>query len=117
MSSASTWADEIKSDPKYQKHSPWHYVNMPLDKEYTDIQKNPNGDIVTTLKKCIRVLKDPESDKSDKAFYLKFLIHLVGDIHQPLHTGMFEDRGGNDIKLSFLRKAYKFSYCLGCPCY
>ena len=73
MSSASTWADEIKSDPKYQKHSPWHYVNMPLDKEYTDIQKNPNGDIVTTLKKCIRVLKDPGSDKSDKAFYLKFL--------------------------------------------
>ena len=108
MSSASTWADEIKSDPKYQKHSPWHYVNMPLDKEYTDIQKNPNGDIVTTLKKCIRVLKDPGSDKSDKAFYLKFLIHLVGDIHQPLHTGMFEDRGGNDIKLSFLGKPTNF---------
>ena len=108
MSSASTWADEIKSDPKYQKHSPWHYVNMPLDKEYTDIQKNPNGDIVTTLKKCIRVLKDPESDKNDKAFYLKFLIHLVGDIHQPLHTGMFEDRGGHDIKLSFLGKPTNF---------
>ena len=36
--------------------------------------------------------------------YLKFLIHLVGDIHQPLHTGKFEDRGGNDIKLTFLGK-------------
>ena len=34
MSSASTWADEIKSDPNYKKYSPWHYVNMPLDSEY-----------------------------------------------------------------------------------
>jgi hypothetical protein len=108
LASASTWADEIKSDPLYKKYSPWHYVNMPLDKEYSDIQKNPKGDIVTTLKKCIRVLKNPESSKESKSFYLKFLIHLVGDIHQPLHTGMFEDRGGNDIKLSFLGKPTNF---------
>ena len=108
MASASTWADEIKSDPLYQKYSPWHYVNMPLDKEYSDIQKNPKGDIVTTLKECIRVLKNPESSKESKSFYLKFLIHLVGDIHQPLHTGKFEDRGGNDIKLTFLGKPTNF---------
>jgi hypothetical protein len=108
IASASTWADEIKSDPLYQKYSPWHYVNMPLDKEYSDIQKNPKGDIVTTLKECIRVLKNPESSKESKSFYLKFLIHLVGDIHQPLHTGKFEDRGGNDIKLTFLGKLTNF---------
>ena len=39
MASASTWADEIKSDPLYQKYSPWHYVNMPLDKEYSRYSK------------------------------------------------------------------------------
>ena len=61
-----------------------------------------------TLKECIRVLKNPESSKESKSFYLKFLIHLVGDIHQPLHTGKFEDRGGNDIKLSFLGKPTNF---------
>ena len=104
----STYADEIRSDKKYNSYAPWHYVNMPLDKEYSDIQKNPKGDIVTTLKECIRVLKNPESSKESKSFYLKFLIHLVGDIHQPLHTGMFEDRGGNDIKLSFLGKPTNF---------
>ena len=108
MASASTWADEIKSDPLYKKYSPWHYVNMPLDKEYTDIKKNPNGDIVITLKECIRVLKNPESNRDSKIFYLKFLIHLVGDIYQPLHTGKFEDRGGNDIKLSFLGQPTNF---------
>jgi len=105
MANASTWADEIKSDPLYKQYSPWHYVNMPLDKEYSDIKKNEKGDIVSTLKKSIKVLKNPESTKELKSFYLKFLIHLVGDIHQPLHTGRFEDRGGNDIKLSFLGKS------------
>ena len=108
MASASTWADEIKSDPLYKKYSTWHYVNMPLDKEYKEIKKNPKGDIVMTLKECIKVLKNPESSKKSKSFYLKFLIHLVGDIHQPLHTGMFEDRGGNDIKLSFLGQPTNF---------
>ena len=45
MSAASTWADEIKSDPNYKKYSPWHYVNMPLDCEYDNSKKNPQGDI------------------------------------------------------------------------
>tara|TARA_B100000768_G_scaffold13407_1_gene12783 strand:- start:333 stop:1175 length:843 start_codon:yes stop_codon:yes gene_type:complete len=108
MANASTWADEIKSDPLYKQYNPWHYVNMPLDKEYSDIQKNQSGDIVSTLKESIKILKNPESTKELKSFYLKFLIHLVGDIHQPLHTGRFEDRGGNDIKLSFLGKSTNF---------
>lgn len=108
MANASTWADEIKSDPLYKQYNPWHYVNMPLDKEYSDIQKNQRGDIVSTLKESIKILKNPESTKELKSFYLKFLIHLVGDIHQPLHTGRFEDRGGNDIKLSFLGKSTNF---------
>jgi hypothetical protein len=108
MSAASTWADEIKSDPNYKKYSPWHYVNMPLDSEYNISKKNPQGDIVFALKKCIEILKDPNSKKKEKSFYLKFLIHLVGDIHQPLHTGRFEDRGGNDIKLTFLGEQTNF---------
>ena len=108
MSAASTWADEIKSDPNYKKYSPWHYVNMPLDSEYDISKKNPKGDIVFALKKCIEILKDPNSRQKEQSFYLKFLIHLVGDIHQPLHTGRFEDRGGNDIKLTFLGKQTNF---------
>jgi len=88
----------------YQKYSPWHYVNMPLDMEYENSKKNPKGDIVFALKQSIKILKNPDSAIEEKSFYLKFLIHLVGDIHQPLHTGKFEDRGGNDIKLTFLGK-------------
>ena len=88
MASASTWADEIKSDPLYQKYSPWHYVNMPLDMEYENSKKNPKGDIVFALKQSIKILKNPDSAIEEKSFYLKFLIHLVGDIHQPLHLSL-----------------------------
>jgi hypothetical protein len=78
---------------------------MPLDKEYHEINKNPKGDVVQAINKCIEVLKEENSSKELKSFHLKYLVHLIGDIHQPLHTGRFEDRGGNDIKLNFLGNA------------
>ncbi len=93
----STFADEIKSDDRYDKFKPWHYVNMPLDSDYESSEKNPEGDLVTGIAYCKSVIKDPSSSKADKAFYLKMLIHLIGDLHQPLHIGLKTDRGGNDV--------------------
>lgn len=95
----STYADEIKSDKKYDKYKPWHYINMPLDSNYEDAEKNPKGDMVTGINKCIEVLKEKNSSKQDKIFFLKMLVHLIGDLHQPLHIGRKEDRGGNDIQV------------------
>lgn len=95
----STYADQIKSDKKYDKYKPWHYVNMPLDGNYETAKKNPKGDMVTGINKCIEVLKDKNSSIADKQFFLKMLIHLVGDLHQPLHIGRAEDKGGNDIQV------------------
>ncbi|HIF49767.1 MAG TPA: S1/P1 Nuclease [Cytophagales bacterium] len=97
----STWADEMKSNSEFGKYSSWHYVNIPLDKEYKQIEKNPKGDIIQAINKCIEVLEDKNSPKIAKSFHLKYLVHLVGDAHQPLHTGRYEDKGGNDIKLKF----------------
>ena len=100
----STWADEMKSNSEFGKYSPWHYVNIPLDKEYNQIEKNPKGDIIQAINKCIEVLEDKNSPKVAKSFHLKYLVHLVGDVHQPLHTGRYKDKGGNDIKLKFFGK-------------
>ncbi len=95
----STFGDEIKSDRKYSKFYPWHYVNMPLNGVYETAIKNPKGDLVTGIAECKRVLKDKNSSEADKAFYLKLLVHLVGDLHQPLHIGRKEDKGGNAIQV------------------
>lgn len=95
----STYADEIKSDRAYRSYSPWHYVNMRLDETYEDSEKNPKGDLVTGINTCISVLKDKKSTKADKIFHLKMLVHFIGDLHQPMHIGRKEDKGGNDIQV------------------
>ncbi len=95
----SIYADEIRSDGRYDHLAPWHYVNMPADQTYQYAEKNPEGDIVTAMETCIKILKDPKSTQEDKSFYLKLLVHFIGDIHQPLHAGRKEDKGGNDIQV------------------
>jgi len=95
----STFGDEIKSDKKYSKYYTWHFVNFPFDTKYENSKKDKNGDIVMGIEYCINILKDPNASQADKIFYLKFLVHLVGDLHQPLHVGRSEDKGGNDIKV------------------
>jgi hypothetical protein len=97
----STYGDDIKADKSYNKFSAWHYVNFPTDKKYTDVAPSKDGDIVMGIEKCIAVVKDENSSKEDRVFYLKFLVHLVGDLHQPMHVGREEDKGGNDIQVQW----------------
>ena len=100
----STYGDEIKSDDHYRKFYTWHYVNFPFDTKYEDSDKNPKGDIVMGINYCIGILKDPNANMEDKTFYLKLLVHLIGDLHQPLHVGKAEDKGGNDIQVRWHNK-------------
>ncbi|MCF8715994.1 S1/P1 nuclease [Joostella atrarenae] len=94
-----TYADDIKSDKRFRGFSPWHYVNFPFDKDYKDVTPSENGDIVMGIEKCISVIKDDNATQEDKVFYLKLLIHFIGDLHQPMHVGRGEDKGGNDIQV------------------
>ena len=98
----STYGDDIKSDPQYRKFGPWHYVNLDAgETEYSEEKANPAGDIVQGIKESIAVLKDRNASKEEKAFYLKMLVHFMGDLHQPMHTGRGEDKGGNDIQVQW----------------
>ena len=101
LAEVSNYADDIKSDPAFRKFGPWHYVNIPADKKYGDVTPNPDGDILMAIQKCISVLEDESSNPDDKLFYLKMLVHFLGDLHQPMHIGRAEDRGGNDIQLQW----------------
>jgi len=92
---ASTYGDDIKSDERYRSYSPWHYVNFPFGSTYDESEKSEKGDLVQGIKKCLEVLKSEATTKSDRQFHLKLLIHFIGDLHQPLHVGIQEDRGGN----------------------
>ena len=97
----STFADEIKADKRYNEFYTWHYINMSLDENYEDSEKNPEGDLVSGINYCKKIISDNQASDDDKAFYLKLLIHLIGDLHQPMHIGLKEDRGGNDFKVQW----------------
>jgi hypothetical protein len=101
---ASTFADEIKSDKAYDAYGPWHYVNYDINKRYDPNNADDRGDIVYGIKKSIEVLTNERSSEADKSFYLKLLIHFIGDLHQPLHVGQAEDQGGNRIQVSWFSR-------------
>ncbi|GAA4970878.1 S1/P1 nuclease [Algibacter aquimarinus] len=101
---ASTFADEIKSDRRYNEFYTWHYINMPMDMDYKNSKKNPEGDLVSGINYCIKIIKDDNTTNDDKAFYLKLLIHFIGDLHQPMHIALEEDRGGNDFKVQWFNE-------------
>lgn len=100
----STYADEIKSDRAYSKYYTWHYVNMNFEETYEASEKNPKGDLVTGIETCVKILKDKTSSEAEKAFHLKILVHLIGDLHQPMHIGRKEDKGGNTIQMQWFGK-------------
>ncbi|WP_214226728.1 S1/P1 nuclease [Pedobacter sp. B4-66] len=105
MSDASTWADEISNDPQYKKTSSWHYINLPLGltkEQFTDyVIKQDKDNIYTAILKAEANLKDKTLSLAQKKQALKFLIHLVGDAHQPMHVSRAEDKGGNDVQVRF----------------
>jgi hypothetical protein len=103
LAEASNWADEVRSSDLWRHTTTWHYVNFATgEHDYETAKKNPEGDAVTAMRWCETTLRDPASGRDAKIAALKFLVHLVGDIHQPLHAGRAEDRGGNLTEVYWL---------------
>jgi len=100
----STFGDDIKADRAYDKYGPWHYVNYPLGMSYTESPKNEEGDIITAIEQCTAVIRNRANPREQRAFHLKMLVHLIGDLHQPMHASRAEDKGGNDIQVQWFGK-------------
>jgi hypothetical protein len=103
LAEVSTWMDEIRSDSLYNYMADWHWVTIETGKTYDQSPKNPKGDVIATLERIIVELKKHTLDKKTETEYLKILVHLVGDIHQPLHAGCCDDQGGNKVKVKWFR--------------
>lgn len=104
LAAVSNFGDLIKADSSYRKFNAWHYVNYPADKKYGDEPPSKEGDLMTGIEKCVEIIGNQNSSKADKIFYLKMLVHLIGDLHQPMHVSRLEDKGGNDIQVRWFNK-------------
>jgi hypothetical protein len=101
MAGVSTWADEHKN-PTTAK---WHFLNLPLGlnhQQFVDyVNQQSNDNVYGAILKEEAILKDQASTVDQKNSALKYLIHLVGDAHQPMHVSRAEDKGGNTIQVRF----------------
>lgn len=104
LAGVSTWADELRdNDPGLGKRSTkWHYVNLgERGCRYDAARDCPGGDcVIEAIRKQAAILADRSRPRAQRVQALKFVVHFVGDAHQPLHTGHARDRGGNDFQVS-----------------
>jgi len=102
---ASNWADFVRSDPAFSYLSTWHYIDF--DKVYTYpemvsyLNQDANVDAYTKLQFLIGELKKNNLSKYNRKIDLRMLIHIIEDIHQPMHAAHAEDKGGNDFKVNW----------------
>ncbi len=96
----STWADSVR--PHRRETAPWHYVNIAIwEPRYDPDRHCPEGNcVIGAIERFRAVLSDPDAPSGARGEALRFLIHFVGDIHQPLHAGDRSDRGGNDTRVT-----------------
>ncbi|AMR32372.1 hypothetical protein A0256_13545 [Mucilaginibacter sp. PAMC 26640] len=103
MADVATWADENKNP----KTAPWHYTNLPLGLSHDAFVKavsESDNNVYTAILKTEAQLKDKSLSSEQRYEALKYLIHLVGDAHQPMHVSRKEDKGGNTIQIRFDKK-------------
>jgi hypothetical protein len=125
LATASTWADEMRASadkPEFWSGyaGDWHFVNIAPGEDYASSKKNPRGDAYVALATFVAILLDEPVPAGPvraglelyfgdlaarklevRRFALKFLVHILGDLQQPLHSGYASDRGGNSVELSW----------------
>jgi nuclease S1 len=101
LADASTWADEMRRDNP--ETGPWHYVNTPIDEtDHFDVKYcPPEGCVVWAIAEQRKKLADRSLPRAERQKALRFVVHFVEDLHQPVHVGDRKDRGGNNLQVQF----------------
>ena len=86
---SATWPDAARNDERFAEFAPYHYLTIYRDNRVSE------KSALTVLKKYPNILTDLKAPRESKMLAIRYLIHVVGDIHQPLHIGNEFDRGGN----------------------
>ena len=101
----SSWMDGIQNSPYweagYKQTKTWHYANVDKGETYQSMKKNEAGDVVVATERLVSELKNNYENLTDsmRADYVKMIVHMVGDMHCPMHAGRLSDLGGNRMKV------------------
>jgi hypothetical protein len=104
MADAATWADDVRGE---RKNGPWHYIDIPRGTQRGPLEQycGEAGCVTKALGEQLAILKDKNADAGKRADALRYVIHFVGDLHQPLHTITNADEGGNCVPVKYFRRS------------
>lgn len=105
LAEVSNWMDNIKSNDAYDSLYPWHYTTIPDGKTYGETTPDEDGDVIQGIRHALGQIANADVARGERRKNLMILVHLVGDLHQPLHVGNGEDRGGNDVSVKWFGKS------------
>lgn len=95
------WMDNASHTPEYKYTKTWHYKNIDAGETYEQAALEEKGDVVRAINDLIEELKSGNQTKDEQALSLKFLVHLMGDLHCPMHMGHKSDLGGNRWQVQY----------------
>jgi hypothetical protein len=101
IQSIASWADQVRNQRR--ETEPWHYIDIPIDKPHLDMARDcPKGDcVLAKIAEFRQVLTNPATAPAERREAFLFLVHFVGDMHQPLHCADNQDQGGNKAPVTF----------------
>jgi hypothetical protein len=101
MASVASWPDQIRG--ARAATAPWHYIDIPIDQPHLDMARDcPKGDcVLAKIEEFRKALNDAAIAPATLREDLMFLIHFIGDMHQPLHCSDNKDKGGNGVRVEF----------------
>lgn len=104
------WLDNASHTPQYAYTKTWHYMNIDEGQSFENPHVEKAGNVLTAIDAQIKALKSRKLNKEAEALSLKMLIHLIGDLHCPMHMGHYSDRGGNNWQVQFFQKGTNLHY-------
>ena len=103
LADASTWADDVRGE---RKNGPWHYIDIPRGSQRGPLEPycGQEGCVTRAISEQVAILKDAKAEGAKRAEALRYIIHFVGDLHQPLHTITNADEGGTCAPIKYFRR-------------
>lgn len=95
------WMDNASHTPDYYYSLPWHYANVDKGYTFATMPRNEKGDVVGAIALLTSQLESKKLTAEQESIALRMLIHLMGDLHCPMHAGRKSDLGGNKVKVKF----------------
>jgi hypothetical protein len=99
LADAGVWADAVRDQPEWRHTRDWHFINVGDREPLNEAINGEGGNVLAAIRRSEKEWADARLSKERRSVALRFFVHLVVDVHQPLHVGRAEDRGGNDIEV------------------